>query len=337
MFTDEQIKAMIKSIANERMDGLLVLKGHLGDAFNQTNLANAVATAEVQSYLDRRVIAAQRYARLIPINNTIPASAGDVLRRGFTNAVGIGKRHAGSGKDIPLADVLYGDSIISIDMGTIGYQYSIGEMESASRANVPLSSDKISAARLGFEKHMYNVAMVGDAETGKEGLLNNSGVVVSVALGRWTASTPPKQMVSDISNAISIAFEGVDLTGDVSLLPDTFLLPTNVFILLNDTYMSELSNVSVLDHIKEKNILTVSGVPDVTFEPLPELATMGADGGNRIVIYLKDPSVVEFILPKDLTFLPPQPEGVEVFTPGWYVYGGTWVKSKESFIYLDGI
>lgn len=337
MFTTEELKQLAKSIAKQRMDGLLAIKGSLGDAFNQTVLANAIGTAEAESYIDRRVLAAQRYARLIPVNTTIPASAGDVLRRGFKNAVGMGKRHSGSGKDIPLAEVTYGNTLINIDMGVIGYQYGVGELEAASRGNIALDSDKIAAARLAFEKHMYNVAMVGDAETGKEGLLNNSTVEVSVAAGAWTTATPPKQMLADISAAIAIAFDESAITGDISMLPDTILLPSTIFTLLNDTFMSETSAVTVLEYLKEKNILTASGVPNVTFEILPELATMGSDGGNRIVMYLNDPSAVEFILPKDLTFLPPQPEGVEIFTAGWYVYGGTWIKTKESVIYLDGV
>lgn len=78
-------------------------------------------------------------------------------------------------------------------------------------------------------------------------------------------------------------------------------------------------------------------MPNVRFESLSTLDTAGTDGGRRIVVYRRDPSALELILPQDLTFLAPQADGLDIETFGWYLYAGLWIKSKNAVTYLDGI
>lgn len=335
-FTKEQLDALTDGIAKNKMDQVTVIAGTIGDAFNQTNLSNAIARAEALSYIDSRVLAAQRYSSLIPVNTDTVATVGTALKRSFTDAVGIGKRYSGSGKDIPLAEVFYGEQYITVEMGSIGYQFSVAELRAASLGGVNLPIDKPAAARLAFERHMYQVAMVGDIDGTKKGLLNHDIPEVIVSTKRFSASTP-KEVIQTISDAIGVAYDDADLTGDTSMLPNTILFPSKVYRYLNDTMISATSDVSILQYLKERNLLTESGVPNVEFGSLPELNKAGNDSLGRIVIYRKDPSAIEFIIPQDLEFLAPQPEGLEVFTPGWYVYAGVWIKSPKAVIYIDGI
>lgn len=335
-FTEAQMAQLTKAIAKQKETMVHDIAGTIGDAFNQTNLANAIAQAEAESYINKRVIAAQRYARLIPVDTTTQATVGTALVKGFTDAVGIGQRHSGSGDDIPLAEVIYGQQFITVDMGSIGYEFTVAELQVASRTGVALSSDKPAAARLGFERHMYQVAMVGDPRSKGKGLLNHDLPEVIISAKRLAASTP-QEIVKLISDAIGLAFDEAQITGDGTSLPNTVLLPSKAYRLLNDTMMSATSTVSVLQYLKDNNILTISGVQDVSFESLPELNTAGEDSLGRIVIYRKDPDSIVFIIPQTLTFLAPQPKGLAVFTPGWYIYAGIWIKSKDAVIYIDGV
>lgn len=336
LLTKEQLAQLTAQIAEAKKSDVLSIAGAIGDSFNQTNLANAIARVEALSYINSQVTAAQRYAKLIPVNTTVKAEMGTALKREFTTAVGMGKRYSGSGKDIPLVEVIYGEQYITVEMGSIGYQYTIAELRAASLGNVSLATDKPAAARLGFERHMYQVAMVGDIDGTKKGLINHEIPEVILSPKRFAASTP-KEIIQLISDAIGVAYDDAEVTGDTSNLPNTILFPSKIYRYLNDTMMSETSETSILSYLKANNLLSESGVGNVEFDSLPELNKAGADGQGRIVIYLKDSSAIEFIIPEDLTYLAPQPDGLEVLVPGFYVYAGVWIKTPKAITYIDGV
>lgn len=333
MFTEEQLAAIAKASAKKKKLMLGDIAVKIGDAFNGANLANAYANAETESLIDTRVLAAQRYAALIPVNTTIDADADTILRKGFTDAVGKGKAHSGKGGDIPLAEVVYSDQSIHIGMGSIGYEYTLKEIKAASRRNVPLNADKVAATYLGYESHLYDVAMFGEPNTGKYGLLRHNIPEVFTVQTPWATATND-QILQDLSDAIGMAFDDAELTGNTAMLPNTILIPSKIFRMLSDRTVGN-NDKSLLAVLKERNVLSSSGV-DVSFEPLPELNTMGEGNTSRIVIYRKDPSALEFILPQEIEFEAPQVRNLEVFTPASYVYGGVWIKSARSVIYLDG-
>lgn len=333
--TKEQIDAIVEELAEARAGGMEAIKSQIGDAFNQDYLANAIVRAETESLIDNRVQAAQRYARLIPVNTSISGDVDTAIVKGFEDAVGIGRPHSGTGSDIPLAEVTYGEQVIKLKNGSIGYQYSVPELQSASSRGTGLSSSKPAAARLAYERHIYKVAMLGEPETGNKGLLNHDIPEVITASASWD-SGDVDAIMNDLSEAIGVAYDESTLSGDTSLLPNTILLPAKRLRMLNNLRISSTSDVTLLQFMKRNNILAENGV-DVSFEALPELNTAGADGGERIVIYNKDPSALELLLPKDLEFLAPQAKGLDIFVPAWYTYGGVWLKSPKAVTYLDGI
>lgn len=334
-FTQDLLDAMTVVGAEQRSHQLTGIQSQIGDAFNQTNLANAIARVETQSLIDGQVAYAQRYARLVPVDTSTAAVVGTAIVKGFTDAIGMGRSHSGTGGDIPLAEVMYGDQQLKVVMGSIAYQYSIAEMQAASRGNIPLSSDKVAAARLGYERHMYKIAMVGEPEKGLKGLLNHSIPEVVLATANWDTASA-QSIITDLANAIGVAFDESQMTGDISGLPNTILLPSAKFRLLSTRTVSATSETSILNYIRANNLLTVNGV-DVTIEALPELNTAGAGNTPRAVIYNRDPSALELILPQDLEFVAPQAKDLDIYVPGHYLYAGLWIKSSKAVIYLDGL
>lgn len=334
-FTKELLDAMTVVGAEKLESQLVGIKAAVGDAFNQTNLANAIARAESQSLIDGRVTAAQRYARLVPVDTSTSAVVGTAIVKGFTDAVGMGRSHSGTGGDIPLAELVYSDQSLKVVMGAVAYQYSIAEMQAASRGNVPLSSDKAAAARLAYERHMYKIAMVGEPEKGLKGLLNHDIPESVAAVADWDTASA-QSIITDLANAIGVAFDESEMTGDTSGLPNIILLPSAKFRLLSTRTVSATSETSILTYIRENNLLTVNGV-DVTIEALPELNTAGAGNTPRAVIYRRDPSALELILPQDLEFVAPQAKDLDIYVPGHYLYAGLWIKSAKAVIYLDGL
>ena len=334
-YTKELLDALTVVAADKREGQLGDIKKAIGDAFNQTNLANAIGRAETESLIDTRVTAAQRYARLVPVDTSTSAVVGTALVKGFTDAVGMGRSYSGTGGDIPLAELTYGEQSIKVVRGAIGYQYSIDEIEAASRANIPLTTQKPAAARLGYERHMYKVAMVGEPEKGLKGLLNHDIPEVVTAVADWDTASA-QSIITDLANAIGVAFDESEMTGDTSGLPNTILLPSTKFRLLSTRTVNENSETSILSYIRANNLLTVNGV-DVTIESLPELNTAGVGDTPRAVIYNRDPSALELILPQDLEFVAPQAKDLDIYVPGHYLYAGLWIKSAKAVIYLDGL
>lgn len=334
-FTQDLLDALTVVATEQRSQQLESIRAAVGDAFNQTNLANAIARAETQSLIDARVDVARRYATLVPVDTSTSAVVGTAIVKGFTDAVGMGRTHSGTGGDIPLAEVMYGDQQLKVVMGSIAYQYSIAEIQAASRGNIPLSSDKAAAARLGYERHMYKVAMVGEPEKGLKGLLNHDIPEVVTATADWDTATA-QSIITDLANAIGVAFDESEMTGDTSGLPNTILLPSAKFRLLSTRTVNENSETSILSYIRANNLLTVNGV-DVNIQSLPELNTAGEGDVPRAVIYRRDPSALELILPQDLEFVAPQAKDLDIYVPGHYLYAGLWIKSPKAVIYLDGL
>lgn len=334
-FTKELLDALTVVGADKRESQLGDIKTKIGDAFNQTNLATAIARVETQSLIDGQVAYAQRYARLVPVNTTVGGSVGTAIVKKFTDAVGIGRPYSGTGKDIPLAEVMYGEQSIAVVMGAVAYQYSIAEMQVASRDGISLSGDKVAAARLAYEKHMYKLAMLGEPEKGTKGLLNHDIPEVVTATADWDTASA-QSIITDLANAIGVALDESQMTGDASGMLDTILLPSKKFSLLSTRTVNENSETSILNYIRTNNLLTVNGV-DVTIESLPELNTAGVGDTPRAVIYRRDPSAIELLLPQDLEFVAPQAEGLDIITYGHYLYAGLWIKSAKAVIYLDGL
>lgn len=335
-FTEEQMAAITQAIADKKEGQLEGIRSAIGDAFNAQTLAGAIARVEAESYVDQGVIANRRYATLVPVDTTTKAAVGTALVKNFTDSVGEGSASSGSGRDANLVDVVYGSQSIKVGAGDLAYKYSVPELQAAAMNGVPLASDKVNAARRGYERHMNKLAMVGDEKTGVKGLLNHALPEVIAAAASWDVGNIDAIM-NDLASAIQAAYDDALDSDDLSAMPDTVLLPSEIYRKLNTIRIGTNSERTLLSYIKENNLLTESGVGNVRFESMNQLNTAGADGGRRIVVYRRDPSALELILPQDLEFLAPQADGLDIVTFGWYLYAGLWIKSKKAVIYMDGV
>lgn len=338
--TPEQINAMIQQATKRRMGDMApaeaLLRANVGDAFELASFARAIARTETQSLISTQAQAARRYARLLPVNNTVSAAMGTALVLQQTDAVGMGRPYSGTGNDIPLVDTTYSEVTLKVKAGVVAYQYSIPEIAAAARAGVALQSDKVDAAVLGFERHMHKVAFSGEPETGLFGLFNQPNVDIIAASTGWATATPD-EILEDIANAVGIAQDDAELNGDMGNMPNTILIPSALFRVLNTRRLSDHSDTTLLSFIRDNNLLTASGIPNVAIEALPELNTAGPGGNARVVIYRRDPGAIEMLIPQELQFLAPQPSGLDIYVPGHYLYAGIWLKRRKSLVYVDGV
>lgn len=325
----------LQQAINRKMAGLgnltPMFQGMVGDAFNLQNLARLLVQAETQNDMTPQMTEALEYAALIPVKSGFPAVLGTSNDLDRKRGVGEGQPYSGTGNDIPLAEVLYDSINLPTKAGVIGYQYSILELATASQAGIALEADKVDAARLGFEKHMSRVAFYGEPATGVKGLLNQTGVDVVAAAEAWETATPD-EILDDVNSQIEAAMDASEY--NTSITPDTFLIPTSLMKILTTRRLADNLATTLLDHVLKNNMLTLQGKPFI-IRAMSRLETAGVGGTRRTIMYRRDPACIEMRIPQELQFLAGQPQGLDIFFPGHYLYQGVWLKRVDSLRYMD--
>ena len=323
-----------QQLINRKLAGLSPLvpsfQSQIGDGFNLQNLATLLVQLETQNEMTPQLTEATEYAQFIPVRQNFPAVLGTSHELKRKKGIGEGQPYSGTGNDIPLAEAIYDTITLPVKAGVIGYEYSIMELATASQMGLTLESDKIDAARLAFEKHMSNVAWFGESSTGLKGFFNQSGVAITTAAKAWETATP-EEILTDFNDIVSDAIDAGEF--NASIRPDTILLPTSLMKVLISRRVND--NIETLfKYISDNNMLTLQGQP-LTIRASSRAESAGTAETRRIVVYRRDPSCIEMRIPQDLTFLSPQPKGLDVFTPGHYLYQGVYLKRVDSLRYLD--
>lgn len=334
-YNEAELEIIRQDILSKKTGTFGTIQSSIGDGFNMSNLENQIARIESESYIDQNVLDAQFYTGLVPVNMNVVAVPGVSLVKNFTDSVGKGRAIAGKGRDVPLVDLKFGSQTLPVTRGGIAYDLSLAEIQDAAYSKVQLSSAKVAAARLGYEEHIRDVALIGDSDVGTKGLLNHEMPEIVTAAASWDAGSV-EAILTDIASAMSIAVSDARNAGRLSKMPNTILLPTSIWTLLSSKRIGANSERTLLSFIKENNPLTEAGVQNVRFEQLLELETLGSDETRRIVVYRRDSSALELILPQDLEFLAPQADGYDIIFNGHYIYSSVWIKSKNAIVYIDG-
>lgn len=311
------------------------IQQQIGDSFNismLSTLATLLNKVETESLMSAQVQEAQSYALYLPVNNNIPGStigSADLLQR--DKGVGIGEDYDGISNDIPLAEVKFDEEKLAVGAGVIGYQYSIHELAEAARLGIPLDAKKQQAATLACEKHLSNIAWYGSTKTTAKGFVNQTGVDVIPASHTWSTATAD-EIIADVNVILEAAYSNSEFEAAVS--PDTVVMASNLWKILSDRRLHDYTDKTLLEHIKEKNILAQND-RKITWRSSSKFNGQGVGGTDRIVAYRRDPSMIEYRIPQELRFLAGQPEGLMVRFPGHYLYQGLWLKRVDSLRYMD--
>lgn len=210
-----------------------------------------------------------------------------------------------------------------------GYHYSIQDIRAAAFAGKPLPARKAIAARRLWERKLDDVAALGDPNAGiPSGALNNSsvGIEALAAAGAW--STKTAQQILDDMNAL---VDGFVTTSAENFMPDTMLLPLAQYLLVSKTRFSVDNPETVLEAFLRANPMIQM------VEPWDKLAGAGAASTDRAMVYMRDPMVLELVVPQEFEVLPPQPAnyGFKVLCHGRT--GGCPVYMPLGVRYQDGI
>ena len=265
---------------------------------------------------------------------------------------GAAKFVSGYAKDMPFADVSQEMQLKSFHLAGIGYQWNIEEVNTAlNMVGGTLQARRAEAARMTYQKFMWDTVMFGQAEKGMQGLTNYTGVpaVAATADGTSSARTwvtaagvgtkTPEQIVRDFNQALA----GVDAATFGSVLANKVLLPERAYLYIAGTpYSSTNSMDSILSFIQRNNLYTLKTGRPLMIGSLRELNTAATTspvaGTGRMVAYYDDPSMVKLHLPMPHQFLPVMQDGWANFViPGIFRTGGVEMLAPKTAYYLDGI
>ena len=212
----------------------------------------------------------------------------------------------------------------------LAYVYSQDEIDAASMAGVPLNSEYAMATRQGIDSFRNQVAMVGDSSIGMTGFVNNANVPVGNATyGSWAtnAVTNPERVIADLNEGWIDIWT---LTKKV-FVPDTIAIPVDLYGVIASSRVSTVSDKTILEfYLSSQNIIK-------TVEPILECSGAGVGATNRMVVYKKDPAVLEQAVAIAFEILPPQFVDLEVKNIARGRTGGTNVKIPIAMAYKDGI
>lgn len=271
-----------------------------------------------------------QYSQLIPVDTSAPEWVKGVT---YASVAGVGQAKwiNGGAQDIPNADITTGETTTEIELGAIGYSYTLEEVSQSQLHNFPLDSSRASAAHRAAEEFIDKVALEGDASKNMSGLFNNANVNSSVAAQPFAGAT--------IEQTIAVINEGLIGNPGVkrsTYAKDTVLLPTSVLQTLGTQIVPNTSQ-TFLHHVMENNIYTLRTGNRLTIRDVNGLDTAGAGDTTRAVFYKRDPNVVRFHMPMPHKFLPVQQVMLEFKRPGIFRIGGTEVKRTDSVSYIDTV
>lgn len=264
------------------------------------------------------------YPRMIPVDTSAPAYAPSVTF--FSqDSVGRAKFINGKGDDIPLVNLMQTKFEQTVNMAGVGYSFSLEEIGAAQQYGLSLSNDGAMAAREAYEQLVDEVAFVGNAQLGVEGLFNTTGITTVASAQTWATATPD-QILADINadlTAIRVASNGTDYA-------DTIVLPLAQFALIATRRIDPVNQTTILQFIQQANVYTATTGRPLTIASSYRLT-------NRMVTYRRDPKALRLHMPMPLQFIPPQSRNLEVVTLGMFRFAPVSIRRPGAFRYRTGI
>ena len=327
------------------------------DRFNSDAVTQALAFVTAQSYKINTRVYETVYpdwdlGRLIFVDTSGPEWSPGVMTY-MSDLSGRANWQSGAAKDIPLADVNQNSMLKTFQLAAIGYQYNLEEINAAIQVGGTLPDRRARAARLAYQKFLFDLALFGSTEKGYSGFTNYPGVTITPApadgdagVRTWVNSSgvgtkTPAEIVRDIN----LGLQGVATATYDTVLADTLMLPQEALNYIAATPYSENTMETILSFVMRANLYTLRTGRQLTIIPVRELGTAGTNtdapssaGKGRMVAYNNSPEYMRFHLPMPHRFLPVYQDGpLNYMVPGIFRTGGVEMMSTAAIRYIDGI
>jgi hypothetical protein len=264
--------------------------------------------------------------------------------------------NAGNARDLPnvgLEAQEWQSPVITIGAS---YNFTVVNQASAAMANFALEAEKAKATREAIEGLEEQVYAQGFSPAGVPGVTNALGVVGTpqTSTGTWTTQLLAGLAASPLSSAVVTAMVGDILAAKARIFNTSLgrhkatncLLPPNLYSMLDTAPESPLFNSKTILQWMEE-------VTGLDFDYWPILLNAGAiagsplnfavvSGGNpqqntRVIVYEKNPDVVQLIQAQSFIQLSPQPVGMVWEVNCFSRIGGAMAVRPIGITYIDGL
>lgn len=273
--------------------------------------------------------------RLIPVNYEVESGAETHTYR-MTDDVGEADLIDSYADDLPLVDAFSTEHTGKIAGIGAGFFISLQDLRRATMLRINIDTRKATGARKMMERKLDKLLCIGDSRVGMTGFANNAAVaaeLVSPVNGAWTnPATTSQDILEDIDKLISAIFSG---TQGVYGNPDngtkvTLALPADQYEQLLKRRLDSFNKDTLLSYVLAKP--QIEGV-----STWARLSTADAESdGPRIVAYVKDPDVVEAVIPQEFELMSMQMRNLGYYVPCHMRSGGLIVRAPKAIRYMDG-
>jgi len=268
-----------------------------------------------------------KYSQLIPLSSEVGNGADSFTYRVFDKQ-GSMKVIGDKAQDLPRADVLRKE--VTLPVRSIGGSFAYTIQETRAAAMVPgmnLEQRRANAVRRAYEEKVQEIAYFGDSASGMKGFFNNDQVDKTVP-NKWFDTATTDEMLELLNEAPTRLVQN----SNMKEMPNTMLVPYNVYRIISTTARSSTSDTTVMEFFLRTNPMISS------IEPINELEASKSGGSlskDRIVVYDRSPDKLQLHIPQPLEFLPPLRQALEFSVAAHARIGGLALYYPKSAMVLE--
>ena len=276
-----------------------------------------------------------RWREFVPAAAGIPAGAESVVQRGY-DIQGHSTILAGDAFDVRRVTLDGLQQVTRVVSLAVKWTITMQQLRAAAMAGVDLDAKgAIAAARI-IERDIDALVALGDASLGLVGFCSQAikawgaagaGVVTAVAgapvgfTATWNTAATAAQILFDVGMMVAW------FRANNTWMPTHLLVGSGTFAVLEGTVALAGSPQTVLEVIRSRYGLTV--------DSWARLDTASGTGGERAVMYARDPSVAEAIVPVESEVLQPVWTGLGYETVTHSRCGGIQAADTTGILYAD--
>lgn len=273
---------------------------------------------------------------IIPINGSIPEGAETFLYYVYSGA-GIARFSAAYATGTSPRVAVSGGAVPGkIEGMENSYGYHVRELRAASYAGVPLETMLAKVARRAHAELLQRTALFGREDLGLPGLLTHPNITIIDAPADGTGSSRlwSAKTVDQIIRDYGTLVRTVERVSFGMRKTTTVLVPRDELIRMSTTRLGAGDGgMTILDFLRKAH-------PGIDIRELNELSASNSGGVLTVdcaIAFVKDPSIIELIVPMLFRQHPPQMHNLEVVVPCESSTGGLRLVEPQTVVRMDGI
>lgn len=240
-----------------------------------------------------------------------------------------------------------GKIVNPLNLWTETVSYTITELLSAQQLGRPIDAQMLSGLNLKHQMDIDQMVYIGDTVVGKTGLLNHTLITNTATVAASATVGSPTQFIYKSPDEIKADFNelltSVWAASGYKAPPNKVLLSPVPFGYLTTTVVSSAGSVSILQFLKENNVMTAQHNIELEILPVKWLDKNNLNGpggsaaaSDRMVAYTQREEYVRYPM-VPLQPMQPQYRGVWIDVPYYGRLGCTELVYPETMGIRDGI